>query len=269
LIWICRERHGAAAGVFSREVGTAILHLLELDHISDGPRKTVRLQSLLHDDAELLGDLVGEMDSNEARNFGRRLLECPVFGELDKKSLLARVIKARPETGELVAGDGGRRDPDLIVSWESLERKRAELDDLVRNRLPQNVKDIALARSYGDLRENFEYKSAKEMQKVLLRRKSELQRDLDRARATDFKDTTTDAVNIGTTVVLVDDAGNEVVYSVLGAWDSDPEHHRVSYLSEIGAALMGHQSGDTVQARDPLANVVKNFVIKSIAAWQP
>lgn len=269
LIWICRERSGAAAGIFGPDVGTAVLHLLELDHISDGPRKTVRLQSLLHDDQELLGDLVREMDSNEARNFGRRLLESPVFGDLDKKSLMARVIKARPETGELVSGDGSRREPDLIVSWESLERKRAELDDLVRNRIPQNVKDIAIARSYGDLRENFEYKSAKDMQKVLLRRKSELQRDIDRARGTDFQGIKTEVVSIGTTVVLFDDAGTEVCYSVLGAWDSDPERHRVSYLSEIGASLLGRKPGDTVQARDPLADAVKTFTIRDVRPWHP
>lgn len=268
LIWICRERSGAAAGVFGPEVGGAILSSLEHDQIDDGPRRTVRLQTILHDDADLLGDLVRTMDVIEARNFGRRLLECPVFGDLDKKSLMARVIKARPETGELVSGDGARRNVEMIVSWESLERKRAELDDLVRNRIPQNVKDIAIARSYGDLRENFEYKSARDLQKVLMRRKSELQRDIDRARGTDFRDADTAKVNIGTVVTLADDAGAEVEYALLGAWDSDPEHHKVSYLSELGAALLGRELGDSVRARDPLADAMKTFTVKSIRAWQ-
>jgi transcription elongation GreA/GreB family factor len=227
----------------------------------------VRLQTTLHDDAELLADLVRTMDVTEARNFARRLLECPVFGDLDKKSLMARVIKARPETGELVSGDGGRRSVELIVSWESLERKRAELDDLVRNRIPQNVKDIAIARSYGDLRENFEYKSAREMQKVLMRRKSELQRDIDRARGTDFRGADSGKVNIGTVVTLVDADGGEIEYALLGAWDSDPERHKVSYLSELGAALLGREPGDPVRARDPLADAVRDFTVKSIRPW--
>jgi transcription elongation GreA/GreB family factor len=267
LIWVCREREGIAAGVFGPEVGGAILHLLELDHMSDGPRRTVRLQGILHDDAELLGDLVRTMDATEARNFARRLLECPVFGDLDKKSLMARVIKACPDTGELVSGESGRRSVELVVSWESLERKRTELDDLIRNRIPQNTRDIAIARSYGDLRENFEYKSAREMQKVLVRRKSELQRDLDRARGTDFRGADTSCVNIGTVVTLVDETGVETEYAVLGAWDSDPEHHKVSYLSEIGAALIGGEPGRTVRARDPLADMVKSFTVKAIRAW--
>ncbi|MGC4013270.1 MAG: hypothetical protein QM755_01960 [Luteolibacter sp.] len=105
LIWICRERNGSAIEVFSPEVGASILNLLENDHLSDGPRKTSRLQTLLTEDKQLLGDLVTLMDVNEARNFARRMLECPVFGDLEKKSLMARVIKAKPETAELVSGE--------------------------------------------------------------------------------------------------------------------------------------------------------------------
>ena len=54
LIWVCRERKGAAVDVFGGDVGASILNLLENDHLSDGPRKTSRLQSLLADDKNLL-----------------------------------------------------------------------------------------------------------------------------------------------------------------------------------------------------------------------
>jgi transcription elongation GreA/GreB family factor len=270
LIWVCRERHEASRDVFCGEVGSAILNLLEIDHLDDGPRKTTRLQSLLTEDKKLISELVAQMDVNEARNFGRRLMECPVFGELDRKSLMARVIKARPETGELVSGDGSRRrNETFIVSWPSLERKQNELDDLIRNRIPQNTKDISIARSYGDLRENFEYKSSKDLQKVLMRRKGELEREVDRARGTDFKGADTASVNIGTIVTLVDPEGTKVVFSVLGAWDSDPEKQIVSYLSEIGAALIGAVPGQTVAVRDPRNDVIRDFIVESIAAENP
>jgi transcription elongation GreA/GreB family factor len=80
-----------------------------------------------------------------------------------------------------------------------MEAKKAEYDDLVTKRIPQNRQDIQIARSYGDLRENFEYKSAKEQQRVLSRQKSEVERDLARARGTDFSETKGDQVGIGTT----------------------------------------------------------------------
>ncbi len=269
LLWVCREREGIASGVFSGDVGACILILLENDHISDGPRKTGRLQNVLVEDRELLGDIVSSMDSNEARNFGRRLLECPVFSELDRKSLMARVIKARPETGELVAGHGSRKEEALIVSWESLEKKKAELEDLTRNRIPQNTKDIAIARSYGDLRENFEYKSAKDMQKVLMRRKSELEREVDRARGTDFKGADTSVVNVGTIVTVSSPDGRTVTHTVLGAWDSDPDKRVVSYLSETGAALFHKKVGDTVPIRDHDTDALDPWTIQSIAPFNP
>ena len=129
----------------------------------------------LGDDKTLLTDLVAIMDINETRNFARRLLDCPVFGDLEKKSLMARIIKSRPETAELVSGANQKRpDEILLVSWESLEKKKSELDDLIRNKIPQNLSDVKIARSYGDLRENFEYKSAKDLEKYLGHRRNAL-----------------------------------------------------------------------------------------------
>jgi transcription elongation GreA/GreB family factor len=270
LIWVCRERKTAAVEVFSADVGAAVLNLLENDHLSDGPRKTSRLQSLLGDDKSLLTDLVAIMDANEARNFSRRLLECPVFAELEKKSLMARIIKARPETAELVNGSNAkRREEALLVSWESLERKKNELDELIRVRIPQNTKDISIARSYGDLRENFEYKSAKDLQKYLMHRKNELEREIHRARGTDFKGSDAAKVNIGTVVTLIDSSGSEVEMTVLGAWDSDPDRKLVSYLSEVGKALVGRAPGETVEVRDEATEAFQTLTIKAIRPFNP
>ncbi|WAC21831.1 GreA/GreB family elongation factor [Luteolibacter sp. SL250] len=268
LIWVCRERKGASAEVFSADVGASILNLLENDHLSDGPRKTSRLQTLLSEDKTLLQDLVEAMDINEARNFSRRLLDCPVFAELEKKSLMARIIKARPETAELVGGEGKKEEP-LLVSWDSLEKKKIELDELIRVRIPQNTKDISIARSYGDLRENFEYKSAKDLQKVLMRRKSELEKDIARARGTDFKGSDASKVNAGTVITFTDESGKEIVMTVLGAWDSLPEQKIVSYLSEVGKSLMERTVGDEVKVRDSVTEALQTLTIRSIKPFNP
>src|SRR5437899_6807154 len=75
----------------------------------------------------------------------------------------------------------------LIVSWSSLEKRKGEYEDLVKVKIPENSKEIALARSYGDLSENFEFKAAKQMQSVLMRRKAELDQMLHNARGTSLK----------------------------------------------------------------------------------
>jgi len=269
LIWICRERSATAQDVFSPEVGASILNLLENDHLADGPRKTSRLQTLMTEDKKLLSDLVSIMDVNEARNFARRMLECAVFGELEKKSLMARVIKAKPETGELVSGESSKREEDLLVSWESLERKKTELDDIIRTRIPQNTREISVAREHGDLRENFEYKSAKDHQKYLNNRKTELQKEVNRARGTDFKGADASFANIGTIVTVANDKGEETVYYLLGAWDSDPEKRHLSYLSELGAAFFGRKVGETVEAHDPVTDGKQTLKVVSITPYNP
>jgi transcription elongation GreA/GreB family factor len=183
---------------------------------------------------------------------------------------MARIIKARPETAELVNGQNAKRPEEvLLVSWESLEKKKAELDDLIRNKIPQNLSDVKIARSYGDLRENFEYKSAKDLEKYLAHRRNALEKEISNSRGTDFKGSDAAKVNIGTVVTLFDKDGKESVVTVLGAWDSTPETKTVSYLSEVGKALVGREPGDTVQIRDEVTEVMETLTIRSIKPFNP
>src|SRR5438045_8461100 len=111
-----------------------------------------------------------------------------------------------------------------MVSWESLERRKDEYNELVQKKIPANSKEIALARSYGDLRENHEYKAAKEMQKVLMRRKEELEASLVRARGTEFANVNTDVVGIGAVVHATNRETNRPeAFTLWGEWISDPD----------------------------------------------
>src|ERR1700745_4534891 len=103
---------------------------------------------------------------------------------LNKRALMAKMIKLHPELQSMLTGDSEEKAEVLVVSWSSLQKRKEEYDDLISKRIPENTKEIALARSYGDLRENFEYKAAKEMQTVLMRRKAELKHMLSPARDT-------------------------------------------------------------------------------------
>ena len=183
-----------------------------------------------------------------ARDAMRRLMLTPVFVELTKRSLLARIIKLYPELENVITGEQKEEKSDaLIVSWSSLGKRKAEYEELVKRKIPENTREIALARSYGDLSENFEFKAAKQMQAVLLRRKAELEQALHNARGTAFENPDTSRVSIGTVVTLRDsDSGKEETYSLLGAWDGDPERGILSYQTAIGQALLGHKPGEVV-----------------------
>ena len=138
------------------------------------------------------------------------------------------------------------RDRPLIVSWSSMEQRKREYDELVKVKIPQNVKDIAIARSYGDLRENFEFKSAKQQQAVLQGQKAALEAQLTNCRGTNFENADVTQVSIGTRVKLRAANGEIETLTILGAWDTDPESGVMSYLAPSAQALLGRKLGDVV-----------------------
>jgi transcription elongation GreA/GreB family factor len=246
LLWFGRERNEDFVDILGPEVFRAMLTAMERDQFAE--KRSNRLRDFILEDQELIGELTASADIEVIKDLTRALQLSPVFDDMDKRSLLARLVKAHPAVQSLVSGEQTRQDSNLIVSWDSLERRRVEYEDLVQKKIPANSKEIAVARSYGDLRENHEYKAAKEMQKVLMRRKEELESQLGRARGADFANAKTDVVNIGTIVETTNLTTNQrEAFTILGAWDSDPDKGVISYLSPVGGALLNHKSGDEVE----------------------
>ncbi len=246
LIWLSNERDRWTELVTPDLLG-AILSAMEREqHIA--PTRGGKLQRLLMEDRELIGAMFKGAEIGRARDAMRRLLLSPLFDELTKRSLLARIVKLYPELEGMITGAQAPGKSDaLVVSWSSLEKRRAEFEELVNKKIPENSKEIGVARSYGDLRENFEFKAAKQMQAVLMRRKVELESMLDRARGTAFENPDTSRVSVGTIVTLREsDSKKEETYTILGAWDGDPDRNIISYQTAIGQALLGHKVGDVV-----------------------
>ncbi len=268
LLWLCKERGSEKYADFvSPRLFGAILSALERDSFSEIKRST-KLHDLLSSDRELISELLNGAGPAELRAAARALLATPSLEELDKRSLMARLIKLHPELHTLLTGGGDDRPSALIVSWSSLEKRKLELDDLVNKQIPKNIEEISIAREYGDLRENFEFKAAKEMQTVLARRRVELESDLGRARGTNFENPDTSQVSIGTVVETKDAAGAMEKYVILGAWDGDPERGMLSYLTAIGQALLGHRVGETINLPDETGQSSRPVTITSIAAHQ-
>jgi transcription elongation GreA/GreB family factor len=243
--WLCKERGGPFPELFGADLFGAVLSALERDQLAE--RRGARLHDLLLEDRTLVGDLLESAEPDEVRDAMRRLLLTPVFEDLNKRSLLARIVKLYPEMQGMITADAGEKEETVTVSWASLEKRKEEYEDLINRQIPQNTKDIATARSYGDLRENFEFKSAKEQQRVLMRRRAEAERDLSRARGTNFENPDTSLVSIGTVVTLRETGGTEETYCILGAWDSAPDLGIISYKAVIGQALLGKSVGENVE----------------------
>lgn len=259
LIWLCKERGATYPDLFNHDLLGTVLSALERDQLAE--RRTTRLADLLFEDRELIGELLETAEPDEVRDLMRRLILTPVFEELSKRSLLARIIKIYPEMQSLISGESTEQNETLTVSWSSLEKRKADFEDLVNRQIPENLRDIAIAKEEGDLRENFGFKAAKEQQRVLQRRRAEGERDLGLARGTNFENPDVTQVSIGTTVTLATTTGEEV-YSILGAWDSAPELGVVSYKAAIGQTLLGKKVGEEVEL--PTETGSKKATIKGI-----
>jgi transcription elongation GreA/GreB family factor len=266
LLWLAKERSDCFADILGPEVFRAMLTAMERDQFNE--RKSNRLRDYILDDQDLLVGLIGSADFEVIKDLTRALQLSPCFDDMDKRSLLARIVKSYPAVQTLISGEQTKQDSTLLVSWESLEKRKREYTDLVQKKIPANSKEIAVARSYGDLRENHEYKAAKEMQKILMRRKAELEIELVRARGTDFASPKTDAVGVGTVVRVIDLTANHPdTFTILGAWDGDPDKGVLSYQTPLAKALFGKKVGD--EAELDMNGAKKRYRIESIQAYQP
>jgi transcription elongation GreA/GreB family factor len=246
LLWLAKDRNDSFADILGPEVFRAMLTAMERDQFNE--RRSNRLRDFILDDQQLLVELIGSADFEVIKDLTRALQLSPSFDDMDKRSLLARIVKSYPAVQVLISGEQTKQEATLLVSWESLERRKNEYHELVEKKIPANSKEIAVARSYGDLSENHEYKAAKEMQKLLMVRKVDLETQLVRARGTDFAAPRTDVASIGTIVQATDLATSQPEhFSILGAWDSDPEKDIISYLSPVAQSLLGHKVGDEVE----------------------
>jgi len=267
LAWLCSDREQWSELVTQELLGAIFAALEREQHSTAG--RSGKLYRTLVEDRQLLGDIFRKSDVATARDWMRRLQLSHLFDELTKRSLLARLVKVYPELESMITGAQTQEETaSLIVSWSSLERRKAEYEEVVKTKIPENTREIALARSYGDLSENFEFKAAKQMQSVLMRRKTELEQMLHNARGTSFENVDTSRVSIGTIITLREvETDKEETYTILGAWDGDPDRHIISYQTAIGQALLGHEIGETISLNTEHDS--SQFTIVSIQAAPP
>jgi transcription elongation factor GreA len=255
LLWIVKNRHSKKFAKLLHDLITprllsAIFFAIDYEALQASNTRRIPLGEILSDDTELIGDLLSTADPETARDLANALLLNQGFEELTKKSLLARFIKIFPSIQTIIASEADGKEEQLLVSSVSYNRKREEYETIVSKKIPENSKAIASAREHGDLKENSEYKMAKQDQQVLMAQKSQLERELGRARITDFKDASTDQVTVGSVVeVKVGGTGKTASYTVLGAWDSDPTNNVIAYKTPLGLALLSKKTGDTVKVK--------------------
>ena len=268
LIWICKERHGVAGEIVEETkmaLGSAIISAIERDSADGAPNRALRLRNMLLEDRDLAPDLVTGLTEPEARPFAKAIYDSSVLPDLDRNFLLANMMKVHPGLQEIaLARSSPKTKQTLYVSLRSFAARKAEYEEIINVKIPKNKHDLEITRAEGDLRENGGYQDAKATRQVLVRRSEELSRLLAQAQPTDFSNANCDAVSMGTSVTFVTEDGKEVVYTVLGAWDSVPEQRVVAYSSKLGAKLIGHKVGDSVRLPLEIGGDPVKMTVRSI-----
>ena len=198
---------------------------------------------------EWIKSAMAQLDDPQRQALVLRVKHSGGWPVLDKQSQLATIVKQFPELEALMAASGKdqvQKPKGPLTSIRSYEERKEQLQRIVNFEIPKVAKEIALAREYGDLRENFEYKAAKDAQALLFRRRDEIAGMLAKVTPTDFKDLPTDKAGPATAVEVKYGDGRTEEFYLLGEWDTDPTLHIISSNSRMAQVLTGHVPGDSL-----------------------
>ena len=269
IYWCCRhlETVRSEKVVELPELMFQVIDCLGTSYSGERLKARNQLQRLV-DRRDWLGDMLGGFGGSELRTCVSRMRAAPGLGATARRSLLGDVVGLFPEMKEVVesgapegaSGVGRGR----FTSWRTHRLRQEQLRELVEEQIPANAREIARARSYGDLRENAEYKFAREHQGVLHRRRAELESDLGAVRGTNFAGFATGSAGMGTRVSIRRAEGAVEHHCILGEWDRDEALGIIPNRSKLAEALDGHVVGDTVAL--PTEHGEENCEITAVAA---
>ena len=250
LLWIMRNPDRREAWDLPLPSVLAPLAVEELEQDYMGDRlKTQKMLREQFEDPEWLRLVFDGMTPGRQKDFFKRLSQSSGWPGLDRQVLQAKVLKLYPHLHSVITGET-ENDPvatyGSVTSHRTYRERQEQLEKLINVDIPANAKEIAVARSYGDLRENFEYKAAKDMQRVLMARRADLETMMSKVRPTDFSEAPKGVAGIGSTVALEYPDGRAEHFHVLGEWDQQPEKHIISSSTRMAKALAGKKPGDRV-----------------------
>lgn len=236
--WLA-ERAGAEPSWMERNPIRLFRQILRcLPDDSFAPFKT-RLEPLA-ESGGTLPRLLGHLDEEGAKAALHTLEKSHGLADYQRKPLITAIHLRFPHLRE-------DEEVPLYALAASIDAKHEELRVLAEEEIPTNRRAIETARELGDLRENFEYKSARQRHEYLSARAQQLDNDLKRARPIDPSTVTGKEIVIGSKVSFEGEGGATKEITILGPWESKPEENILSNQSEMAQGLLGSKLGSEVK----------------------
>jgi transcription elongation factor GreA len=146
---------------------------------------------------------------------------------------------------------------EVILTPEGLAKLEAERDDLKFVQRKEVAARIKLAISYGDLKENSEYHSAKNDQAFMETRIKVIENMLKKSRVVDPRAMDKSEVHVGCQVILNDiEFKEKVEYQIVSPSEADASNNKISYESPLGKELMGKKIGTKIKVVAPVGVVL-------------
>jgi transcription elongation factor GreA len=137
------------------------------------------------------------------------------------------------------------------ITRKGMLKLKEELERLQLVDRPNVIKAIEVARAHGDLSENAEYHAAKERQADIMSRIDSLQMIVSSSQIVDSRGPFNKCV-FGATVTIENvDTDEQMTYTLVGPYESDPENGFLSVSSPIGKSLLGLIEGDDFLVETP------------------
>ena len=226
--------------------------------------ETLKMQNTirrLFADQKWLEGIFAELRPADQALFFERFQASIAWDPSTHHMIVVRMMRIVPELASRQVKKVAAPVVERITSLRSYAERKAAYQKLVNVDIPKNAHDIDVARSYGDLRENFEYQSAKDEQRALLQKQTLMQDELNAVKAVDFAGVSADEVRPGTTVAIRTASGEDRVYTVLGEWDNDLDRGIISNKTRLAQNLMGKKAGDSFDLPDAEGNVSTATVV--------
>ncbi|HOS60044.1 MAG TPA: transcription elongation factor GreA [Syntrophorhabdaceae bacterium] len=138
------------------------------------------------------------------------------------------------------------------ITKEGYESLKKEHEYLLNTKRPRIIQAIEEAREHGDLSENAEYEAAKEEFQFLQKKVAELEDMIRNSEVVDVRHSGFEHVEFGCNVVLRNiDMDEDVIYQLVGPYESDIQNGKISMSSPLGRALLGKCVGDEVAFSAP------------------
>ncbi|HKJ85820.1 MAG TPA: transcription elongation factor GreA [Spirochaetia bacterium] len=258
-VWLARnvtdDRWFVKLNIPYEKILIAMIHLLDFTFRDIDNRKDVsynrKINRQIHNYLFKDGNLQRYLTKTDEDGINRVYTLVRDVKELDpsiKIELKQQIMNEHP--GFHFYGESDQPDSvsrgGFMVTPSAYNEKQKALKHLHEVEVPQNSKEIGEAIAHGDLKENAEYKAAKERQDLLNTNAARMKEELDKATIVRPDEIDTKSVSFGTKVRLKGDEKQEE-FVLLGPWESDPENGVISYLSPLGRELLNCKVGDKLE----------------------